>query len=115
MHHRDNVLVRNRKPRRSRFRCALQCNLLASVTRLQYSGRGCAVTSHKFRSADVPAEVRSLLGDHASEWMLTPNRLFDNLAPCDLAVSPEGARVVLQELNRFSTTEIARFVDRRKT
>jgi len=52
------------------------------------------------RPADVDAEVRNILGDRASDWMHTPSRLFDNMAPADLASSPEGAYVVLRELRK---------------
>ena len=50
--------------------------------------------------ADVHAEARNILGDDASEWMHTPNRFFDHLAPADLMRSPEGAELVLRELRK---------------
>jgi hypothetical protein len=51
----------------------------------------------------VASEARTLLGDRASEWMVTPNRMLDGMTPAELATSPEGARVVLHELRRFSS------------
>jgi len=72
------------------------------------------MTSNQFRSADVPVEVRRLLGDRASDWMLTPNRLFDNLAPCDLMHSPEGVQVVLFEFERSVGTHGAQLESRRR-
>jgi hypothetical protein len=50
----------------------------------------------------VASEARKLLGDRASEWMVTPSRLLDGMTPAELARSPEGARVVLHELRRAS-------------
>ena len=51
----------------------------------------------------VKAEAYRILGDKASEWMARPSRLLDGMAPVELAVSAEGARVVLHELNQAST------------
>ena len=48
----------------------------------------------------VASEARRLLGDRASEWMVTPNRSLDGITPAELATSPEGAREVLHELGR---------------
>jgi hypothetical protein len=45
--------------------------------------------------------------------MQTPNRLFDNLAPCDLMHSPEGAEVVLAEFHKFAATHAAQLRVRR--
>ena len=52
----------------------------------------------------VACEARRLLGDRASEWMVTPSRLLDGMTPAELATSPEGARVVLHELRRARAT-----------
>jgi uncharacterized protein (DUF2384 family) len=51
----------------------------------------------------VEAAAQIILGDRAAEWMLRPNAMLDGLAPADLAISPEGARVVLHELDHPST------------
>ena len=51
----------------------------------------------------VKAEACRILGDKASEWMTRPSRLLGGMAPVELAISPEGARVVLHELNQAST------------
>jgi hypothetical protein len=53
--------------------------------------------------ARVEREARGLLGDRASEWMVTPSRLLDGIAPAQLAASPDGARVVLHVLRRAHT------------
>jgi hypothetical protein len=50
------------------------------------------------------SEARRLLGDRASEWMVTPSWLLDGMTPAELASSPEGARVVMHELRRASAT-----------
>ena len=50
----------------------------------------------------VEAEVRKVLGDGASVWMVKPSRLLDGMAPAELATSPDGARAVLHELRRAS-------------
>jgi uncharacterized protein (DUF2384 family) len=71
------------------------------------------MTNRPLHRASVDAEVRSLLGDQTSEWMQTPNRLFDNLAPCDLMHSPEGAKVVLAEFHKFTATHAAQLRARR--
>ena len=52
----------------------------------------------------VASEARTLLGDRASEWMVTPSQRLDGMTPAELATSPEGARVVLHELRRASAT-----------
>jgi hypothetical protein len=52
----------------------------------------------------VASEARRLLGDRASEWMVTPSQRLDGMTPAELATSPEGARVVLHELRRASAT-----------
>ena len=51
---------------------------------------------------EVETEARRVLGDDAPEWMARPSRLFDGIAPTDLAASPEGARAVLHELRHAS-------------
>jgi hypothetical protein len=51
----------------------------------------------------VKTEAYRILGDGASEWMAGPSRVLDGMAPVELAISPEGARVVLHELNQAST------------
>ena len=56
----------------------------------------------------VEAAAQSVLGDRAAEWMVRPNAMFDGMAPAELAVSPEGARVVLHELEQPSTRLRAR-------
>jgi len=52
---------------------------------------------------EVTAEARKILGDHADDWMQTPSKLLDGMAPVELARSKEGARVVLLELERAKT------------
>jgi hypothetical protein len=52
----------------------------------------------------VASEARRLLGDQASQWMVTPNHLLDGMTPAELATSREGARVVLHELRRWTST-----------
>jgi uncharacterized protein (DUF2384 family) len=51
----------------------------------------------------VEAAAQIILGDRAAEWMVRPTAMLDGLAPADLAISPEGARVVLHELDQPST------------
>jgi hypothetical protein len=51
----------------------------------------------------VEVEARGLLGDRASDWMVTPSRFLDGIAPAELAASPDGARVVLHVLRRAHT------------
>ena len=53
--------------------------------------------------SSVEAAARGILGERAAEWMQRPNAMLDGLAPADLATSPEGARVVLHELDQPST------------
>jgi uncharacterized protein (DUF2384 family) len=53
--------------------------------------------------SNVEAAARIILGERAAEWMQRPNAMLDGLAPADLATSPEGARVVLHELDQPST------------
>ncbi len=72
------------------------------------------MTNNPFRSTDLSAEVKAVFGDRASEWMHTPNRLFDNLAPSDLATTPEGVQVVLIELRRSSAIHVVKSLGRRQ-
>ena len=53
--------------------------------------------------ARVELEARGLLGDRALDWMATPSRFLDGIAPAELATSPDGARVVLHVLRRART------------
>jgi Protein of unknown function (DUF2384) len=53
--------------------------------------------------ARVELEARGLFGEFASEWMATPSRFLDGIAPAELAASPDGARVVLHVLRRAHT------------
>ena len=57
---------------------------------------------HNAALISVESEARKIFGDHAAEWMKRPSRLLDGMAPAELAVTPEGARVVLHELEQGS-------------
>jgi uncharacterized protein (DUF2384 family) len=61
------------------------------------------MTDRRQNLTSVEAAARMVLGDRAPEWMARPNGMLDGLAPADLATSPEGARVVLHELDQPST------------
>jgi uncharacterized protein (DUF2384 family) len=50
----------------------------------------------------LEAEVREILGDRASEWLVRPSKLLDGLTPAEVAKTPAGKRVVLHELKRTS-------------
>jgi Protein of unknown function (DUF2384) len=66
-------------------------------------------------AAFLEAEVRKVLGDGALEWMHRPSRLFDNMPPVELALSsPEGARVVLLQLERSAVPVAAAMKQRRR-
>ena len=49
---------------------------------------------------NVEAEAKKVLGDHAASWLYRPHRLLDGMTPHELAQSPEGAWVVLRQLER---------------
>ena len=48
----------------------------------------------------VVERAREVLGDGVQRWMTRQNRYLAGLTPQELAQSPEGARVVLLELDR---------------
>ena len=64
--------------------------------------RACAREGSFLVLLEVETEARCVLGDDAPEWIARPSRLFDGIAPTDLAASPEGARAVLHELRHAS-------------
>ena len=59
-----------------------------------------AMVDRKQVLLSLEAEARQVLGDRVSEWMVRPSKLLDGMAPEELGSSPEGARVVLMELER---------------
>lgn len=50
--------------------------------------------------SNVEAEARKVLGESAASWLYRPHRLLDGMTPHELAQSPEGAWVVLRQLER---------------
>ena len=50
--------------------------------------------------SEVVERAREVLGDGVQRWMTRQNRYLAGLTPEELARSPEGARVVLIELDR---------------
>ncbi len=48
----------------------------------------------------VVERAREVMGDGVQSWMTRQNRHLAGLTPEELARSPEGARVVLLELDR---------------
>jgi len=71
------------------------------------------MTMRKDALSSVEAEARKLLGDGAAEWMVRPSKVLDGMMPAELAISPEGAYVVLHELRRAS--EPLRVASQRKS
>ena len=58
------------------------------------------MVAHSAALISVESEARKIFGDHTAEWMRRPSRLLDGMAPAELAITPEGARVVLHELEQ---------------
>jgi uncharacterized protein (DUF2384 family) len=50
--------------------------------------------------SNVEAEARKVLGERAASWLHRPHRSLDGMTPHELAQSPEGAWVVLRQLER---------------
>lgn len=50
--------------------------------------------------------ARELLGSDVDEWMGRQSRFLAGLTPAELASTPEGARVVLLELERHLLHEV---------
>jgi uncharacterized protein (DUF2384 family) len=50
--------------------------------------------------AMVANKARALFGREAERWLAKPNRSFAQLTPYELAQTPVGAQVVLEELDR---------------
>ena len=50
--------------------------------------------------SNVESEARKVLGERAASWLHRPHRCFDGMTPHELAQTPEGAWVVLRQLER---------------
>ena len=58
------------------------------------------MVAHNEALMGIESEARKIFGDNTAEWMTRPSRLLDGMAPAELAITPEGARVVLHELEQ---------------
>jgi len=50
--------------------------------------------------SNVEAEAKKVFGERATSWLYRPHRLLDGMTPHELAQTPEGAWVVLRQLER---------------